>query len=263
MLFLMGITMIPKIIHFIFGLDSEFCNKPFSYFHYLNIKSANIVNPTYKLKVYFKHKPSTVWFDKLSEFCELVEIAEIESFNNQSIVYKEHISDYLRLNILSNFGGVYIDTDTICISPFDDLLNNMCVLGMECGSHDINNPLEMIGLCNAAILSIPNSEFIRIWIENYTTNYQASDWNYNSVRLPYQLSQKYPSLITILPQNAFFKYSWGHHGKRYIFDSNSNISECYSLHLWESHFFDILSSYTPQIIERTDNTICNLYKRLI
>ena len=52
--------MILKNIFFIFGLKEDFCKKPFSFFHYLNILSAKIINPSYDITVYYKYKPDSL-----------------------------------------------------------------------------------------------------------------------------------------------------------------------------------------------------------
>ena len=49
--------------------------------------------------------------------------------------YKEkkfaYVSDYARIKALYQYGGIYMDTDVRVYKPFDDLLNNKCILGFE------------------------------------------------------------------------------------------------------------------------------------
>ena len=47
--------MVPNIIHFIFGLEKKFGNRPFSIFHYLAIKSAYEINEPDKIYFYYKY----------------------------------------------------------------------------------------------------------------------------------------------------------------------------------------------------------------
>lgn len=54
------------------------------------------------------------------------------------------VSDYVRLRILSEYGGVYLDTDVELIRNLDDLLHNKAVMGFEDGK--MVNP----GSCVAA-----------------------------------------------------------------------------------------------------------------
>lgn len=41
------------------------------------------------------------------------------------------LTDYVRLDVIYNEGGIYLDTDVELIKPIDDLLNLECFLGME------------------------------------------------------------------------------------------------------------------------------------
>lgn len=41
------------------------------------------------------------------------------------------LTDYVRLDVIYNEGGIYLDTDVEIIKPIDDLLKNTCFLGME------------------------------------------------------------------------------------------------------------------------------------
>jgi len=41
------------------------------------------------------------------------------------------LTDYARLDIVYNYGGIYLDTDVEVIRSLDDLLKNKCYMGME------------------------------------------------------------------------------------------------------------------------------------
>lgn len=41
------------------------------------------------------------------------------------------LTDYARLDIIYNHGGIYLDTDVELIQSLDDLLSNKCYMGME------------------------------------------------------------------------------------------------------------------------------------
>lgn len=256
--------MIPKKIHFIFGLDEKFINKPFSYFHYLNILSAHKTNVDYKINFFYHYKPDGELVDKLSEFCDFIYLDDIpKTISGKNFKYKEHICDFLRLNILYEYGGIYLDIDTLCLKPFDDLLNNQCVMGLEYGTHKDHGKLDiLIGLCNAVILSKPKSEFLKVWIEEFKNDYKE-DWSYNCVQMPYNLSKTNGDEIKILHRNSFFKYSWDIYGKEDLFVNNSDTTDCYLLHLWESKNYDILKQYTKENIPECNNTVTNIYKTLI
>ena len=253
---------IPKCINYIFGLDTVFCNKPFSYFHYMNILSAKVINPTYSINLYYLHKPDSYYFSILSNICNLIPLYDIPlHIQTKKFQFTEHICDLMRLELIYQNGGIYLDVDTICIRPFDDLLNYQCVMGLEVGRHKDQLYEKTIGLCNAVLMGISKNKFMELWIEQFHSDYRP-EWNYNCVQMPYNLSKEYPDIIHIEPKTSFFKYSWDENGKTNLFDTNSDISDCYSLHLWESKNYNFLKLYDDDYIHRHNDTISYLYKSL-
>ena len=79
--------MIPKEIHYLFGLDKDFCNKSFSYFHYLNVLSAKQINVEYKINLYYLYKPESVYFDKLYDICNVIIMMLIFIIKNISVIW--------------------------------------------------------------------------------------------------------------------------------------------------------------------------------
>ncbi|MFD1441646.1 glycosyltransferase family 32 protein [Lacticaseibacillus hegangensis] len=67
------------------------------------------------------------------------------------------VSDYIRLWVLDEFGGIYLDTDVRVIKSFDDLLGNESFLGRESESE----------LCTAVIGSEPHVEWIQALLTDY------------------------------------------------------------------------------------------------
>jgi len=45
------------------------------------------------------------------------------------------LSDYARLDVLNEYGGIYLDTDMEVLKPLDDLLENKLFMGMESEEH--------------------------------------------------------------------------------------------------------------------------------
>ena len=97
----------------------------------------------------------------------------------------------VRLNILQEQGGIYLDIDTICLRPLTTLLNADFVMGIQGDNY---------GLCNAIMLAKPQTEFGRQWIKSYESFNQQ--WDIHSVKIPLALSKTHP--ITVLSNQAFF-----------------------------------------------------------
>lgn len=248
--------MIPKIIHFIFGLDEKFCNKPFCLFHKIAILSAKKLNPTYTIILHYKFEPENneYWeFVKKEIFLDKIDVLSDDIFGKK-VIYKEHISDILRLTYLTSIGGIYLDIDTICVKPFDDLLDNRFVIGIESFKGIIS------GLCNAVIMSEPNSEFSNIWMKEYI-NFDPHNWNEMSVQKPYELSKLHPNLVSIQPQCHFFKYDW--HSIIDVFNDDGNLNGCYCIHLWETKTYHPILKHITEHDIKTRNCIYNILARPI
>jgi len=123
------------------------------------------------------------------------------------VKYPAHMADVIRMAVLKQFGGVYLDLDIISINPLDPLLKHEFVMGMEPGT----------GLCNAVILSAPGAKFLSTWDDQYR-NFDSRKWNHHSVVLPWKLAQEHPDTIHVENKYAFFypthndpvhHYLWG------------------------------------------------------
>lgn len=68
------------------------------------------------------------------------------------------VSDYVRLKVLLEYGGIYMDTDVELIRPIDDLLILNCFIGFQ-HEHFVNNGL-IVG-------AVPQNHFIRDNAEIY------------------------------------------------------------------------------------------------
>ena len=123
--------MIPKIIHFCYGFDKNFGGKPFSIFHYIAIRSAFEVNKPVEIFLYYKYEPEGVWWEKAKKFAVTEKVEPPETIKGKTLNHYAHKSDVMRLQILKEKGGIYLDMDTVCKKPFDILLDNKFVIGKD------------------------------------------------------------------------------------------------------------------------------------
>jgi hypothetical protein len=186
-------NLIPNRIHFIFGLDPDFGGKPFSYIHYLAIRSAAVVNQPTEIVFHYEREPEGMWWDAAKSYLILNKVISPTEFLGHTIRHFAHRSDILRLQILSAEGGIYLDIDTFSVRPFGSLRQFETVLGVE----------PNVGLCNAVILAAPGAEFINHWLEEYKS-FDPQRWNYHSVQLPYALSLQLPDVVHVESEYSFF-----------------------------------------------------------
>ena len=251
--------MVPKLIHFIFGIDKTFCGKPFSFFHYLAVKSFKDVHPDYEVRFHVCYEPVGKWWEETKKLVVLVKIPPEdipEEIFGIKIYYPEHKGDIVRLRVLNEYGGIYTDIDSICVKRFDPLLSYPFVLGQEIFEGELN------GLCNALMIAEPKSEFGSYWYNSYK-EFNPHDWNQISVRKSLELERMYPNIIRVEPSCSFFKFMWDAAGQSMLFESISPVDDCYSIHMWETKMYDYLAKITPESVFEVDSTYNLLARRHI
>tara|TARA_Y100000992_G_scaffold190804_1_gene129408 strand:+ start:127 stop:1593 length:1467 start_codon:yes stop_codon:yes gene_type:complete len=218
---------IPNICHFIFGFKEQ--KEDFLFVYYVAVYSAHLINNPDNIFFYYHYEPHGKWWEKLKTIPNIkLEKVDIPThIGNKEIIKYAHKADWLRMNVLYNKGGIYLDIDTICIRPWKDLLKNDVVLGKQ---------IPYVGICNAIMFTKAKSDFFRIWMEQYEKYFVPTGWNESSIELPYNLSNKHSNLLHLKEPDVFFLPHWGETEK--IFELNNEIPEkVVSLHLWESAAF--------------------------
>jgi hypothetical protein len=227
---------VPNIIHFIYGFLPQ--TKPFEYYKYIAILSAYTINKPDTIYFYYQHEPFGPFWDKVKSLLTLQKITPPISYNGVQIRHYAHQADLLRLQLLYQYGGIYLDIDTICIKPFTPLLTYDITLGYQ-GDH---------GLCNAVIIAKPRNSFILSWIQSYSTFRSCGKDQYydeHSVILPMKLALQRTD-VNVLPDNAFF-FPLAEHIENVLFNNsyteenkNKITNNSYCIHLWESMTYDSL-----------------------
>jgi hypothetical protein len=238
-----GIMNNTNNIHYVFGLRPDFGGKPWSYCHYLSVKSAATINSGSNIYFWHEHEPEGEWWDKSKQYLILKPIKAPTSIFDRPLLHHAHKADVIRLLALKEFGGTYIDSDVICLKPFDTI--------QHCGFW--GGKQYDYGLCNATMGGCSGALFIDLWLDTFKTfRSQGWDqyWDEHAVKIPRQLSQIYPNLVTVLDQELFF---WPFcHQIKDIFESDKPkyLQRSYSVHLWETISWNWLSQLTPDTINR-------------
>jgi len=220
----MSETSIPNIIHFVL-INDEFTG-PFSFYHYLAIYSAYLINKPDTIYFYHNAIPYGPHWENLLEIPSLIteEVDIPTHIGEKPLLNYAHKADILRLEKLNERGGVYMDMDTITVKPYAPYLNNQMLMGRQ---------QNYAGLCNAIIMTTPKSEFLTIWRAHYEEHFKPKGWNESSIRLPYILAQKYPHLITVKPPAHFFLPNWNE-TKKIFAEPTPLHPDLTTLHLWQS-----------------------------
>ena len=254
---------IPNIIHFIYGFKEQ--NEEFDLYRYIAIKSAYDVNRPDKIYLYYYYEPYGIWWEKLKSFVILERIDLPTSIFENKLYHYAHKADIIRLQKLIEHGGIYLDIDTICLKSFSNLLTNDFIMGVQNNSDNTG----IYGLCNAVILSKPNSEFAIKWLESYhsfRSKGRDEFWDEHSVLKPLELSKIYPNEIKILNFESFFNPLW-YNINDILFNEKYNIDEYkkiiennYCIHLWDTYSNKYLKTLNENTI-LTKNTLFNIFAR--
>jgi hypothetical protein len=276
----MGKGMIPNIFHFVFGMAPDFGGKPFSLCHYLSIKSAVELNKPAKAIFHYQFEPEGEWWQKAKPLLSMNKVVAPGTFMGQPFYHVAHKADVIRLQALKQTGGIYLDLDTISVKPLTGLLQNKFVIGQELKPGWIpknwrqrlkknmglikKQTTSSTGLCNAVLLSEPNSDFVNLWLNEYKTfRSKGRDkyWNEHSVIVPERLASANPDKLTQLGPYAFHYPLYDAAGLRSMFEENNSFPEAYLHHVWESFSWEpYLSKLTAENIRR-ENTTYNLIAR--
>jgi hypothetical protein len=223
---------IPNIIHFVFGLKPQ--NEEFMFTYYLSILSAYVVNKPEKIYFYYHYEPYGKWWDRLKIKIPNIIFEKVElptHIGKKEIKHFAHKADWIRMNKLYERGGIYMDIDTITFKSYKNLLIYNTVLGYEIKKKDL--------ICNAVMMTSKNSEFFKLWLEEYENEFKPNGWGEASIFLPGKINKKNPNLARVLSETTFFR-PYATEGSK-IFEGNENINEnLLTLHLWESYTIKFL-----------------------
>lgn len=220
-----------NICHFVFGMKKQ--SEEFLFSYYIAVYSAYLINKPDKIYFNYHYEPYGAWYNKLKLIpnIKLVKIDIPTHIGNKQINKTAHKADWVRMNVLYNKGGIYLDIDTICVNPWKHLLNRDVVLGKEVPN----------GICNAIMFTKPKSDFFKLWLDKYESHFNTNGWREASIELPEKLSKKFPNLITLKEPDVFFLPNYTETQK--IFVDNKEIpNNLISLHLWETFSFKYMKN---------------------
>lgn len=195
---------IPAVVHFVFGLSENFGGKPFGMVHHLVVSAA--VRAIRPRRAYFHHAylPHGYWWERTLPMLVPRRLRPPTTIFGRPVRRFAHQADVVRLELLQQFGGSYLDMDVLLLRSLAPLLaapRAALVLAHE----GIDGT---IGAGNALMLAQRNAPALAEWYGRYRA-FSDVIWNGFSVRLPMELaSQLGPSAIRLLDYTAFYWPPW-------------------------------------------------------
>ena len=261
---------IPNDIHMVYGLSPNFgwdaydrydgildrtipraAADPFNLTRYLTVKSAWDVNKPDNIYFYYVHKPYGELWEKVQKYITPIQIEKPEyvfDTPTEGIAYAT-LCDFIRLQILYENGGIYLDSDVLCLKPLNKFRNiegskGGCVIGQEGAAWEQEGKLT-----NAILLAEKDSEFV----ENWLMSFKGFDntWAKWGVQLPFRLYKMYPDLLTVVDYKRFTwplyhrdAMYWFYRGRGWNdtndiicsiggdLRANETLEESYCIHMW-------------------------------
>ena len=165
---------------------------------------------------------------------------EIKLWNEESFDYNQNtfvkqayenkkwafVSDYARLKALSEYGGIYLDTDMEITKDISHILKNECFLGVEDS-----------GLVNAAVIGAkrPHNEFIDKLIKQYENINEFDIKDIYAMTIPRQITKMLEPLgfdkskqeiqtffnknLTVYPREYFYPLSYDYQDNKFTQNS--------------------------------------------
>ncbi|ORX36844.1 hypothetical protein BD324DRAFT_579948 [Kockovaella imperatae] len=259
---------IPNIVHYVYGLDPDSTREDFPYYAYLAMRSALVTLKPEKVLFHCLYEPRGYWWSRvvnwegwvddegqrkgLVEIHRARDVTTIGSHKNPVTKFA-HKADIIRLEVLLQHGGIYLDIDTFILRSFSkhSLLAYDTVMAMEAAQWDLGDSMDPKGLCNGIIVARKGATFLERWLETYET-FNGHKWADHSVHMPWVLAKLYPETITVLSNRAFFWPLWisshislVYKSTDYDFEASGQLA----YHAWESKAKSHLRALNPSTIQ--------------
>ncbi|KAL3836288.1 hypothetical protein ACJMK2_021725 [Sinanodonta woodiana] len=210
---------VPYVVHFIWFMYREF-----DFFNFLSFMSVvRFVRPCLIL-IHGDFVPyGRYWhrFTMTFPYVILVRRSPKLTIYGKRVEFIEHLSDIMRIEILKDYGGIYLDYDEVVLRSLEPLRIYNYVQGYELPNQ----------LGSQLIMAKRNATFLQLWYDSYK-NY-SKEWLYNALEVPAMLASQHPELIHIDGYN-FTRPSW--QNMTWIFNRNYNWATNYAMHSYARMF---------------------------
>ena len=139
-------------VHFCFGMSPDFGGRPFSFCHYLAVRSAWERLQPELMVLHYVHLPTGPWWELARPLLALHQLPAIEGIYGFPANHPAHKADIVRLVALLVMGGVYLDTDVLVLRSFEPLGSPSFAAALE-----VTAAGELIGLSNAILVAEPDA----------------------------------------------------------------------------------------------------------
>jgi FkbM family methyltransferase len=230
---------IPKIIHLLYFGETEFYN-----FHHRCVRAMVQYMPDYDIRIYNAKEPvGNKYWDDIKKQAR-VSIHKIDPpvfYDGFELKHFQYKADVVRLELLYEYGGVYLDLDMLIVRPFHDVFKS---------GHSFYISEERAGirsLINAFLAAKPKNEFIKLWLDSFKSGLRLGIWAHHIRDSNKQLIDDHPHYIhkyrmKILDGQLFMPLHW-QDTVAFIHSETTPYEfprQSYGTHLWETILGDVM-----------------------
>jgi hypothetical protein len=263
---------VPNAVHFAYTSPLDGTGIEFSLLHYCAVAAALRYGHADEVLIHATTTPDNYWWRRAEKLARIVHTTVPEKRYNSEFRHPAHQADAIRLNVLEERGGAFLDLDVLTLRPFEPLLKSPgVVVGME----------DQIAICPAVILAAPQAPFLGRWIAGYdprTSEWsgfrsagQDEYWGELSTRYPLYLAGKHPDEVEVLHPSAFYPVHWRSKETERLYRAPEDgglradeLAESFTLHLWETgQWAGRLQNLTVPAVRAADTTLGMLMSPLL
>lgn len=237
--------------------------RPFSYTNYLAIRSAFEIQKPDKIYLHYNKEPrNNVFWNEAKKYAKLIFREPLTEFHGIKLDYPHYQSDIARLQILHDYGGIYLDNDLLMLKSFDDLMPYNCVLGGD--GYNENGQIKSVA--NGLILSHAKERLLSQWLEKIPQALQTGIWAYHAVVTPLELWKTDSTLFKLQSVESFIPFDFHN---AYIFNEGNDqiaiakekLKNSYTIHMWETWWANTyLQHLNKSYFENTNNYFAKTFK---
>jgi len=230
---------IPHVIHLLYFGETEFYN-----FHHRCVRSMLQYMPHYEIRIYNSKEPvnNKYWDDiKAQAGVRILKIDVPQFFDGFELKHFQYKADVVRLELLYEHGGVYLDLDMVITRPFDEVFKSGHSFYI---SEERTNCRSLI---NAFLAAKPKNEFIKLWLNEFKSGLRLGIWAHHIRDSNKKLIDDHPHYLhkyrmKVLDGIVFMPLHWQ---DTVAFLNSETVpyefpAESYGTHLWETILGDVM-----------------------
>ncbi|XP_060604137.1 uncharacterized protein LOC132756992 [Ruditapes philippinarum] len=231
---------VPNIVHYV-----SYKKSAFSFFDFVCFISViRFVRPCVIL-IHGDALPSGPFWNKMLKLSPNIIHVRQQPPNNifgKAILYKEHTGDFMRIEALILYGGIYLDTDTVIVKSLEPLRKYPCTMSKQGGY-----------MASSFIMAEKNALFLRKWFDGYKYHYNNNSYVFNAMIYPNRIYKNFPDSIHV--ENGTISRLVNQIGPS-VYEINYNWAGIYGFHLFRRSYRKPITVDSVKYFNSTVGSIC-------